>query len=295
MGVRDTIAKAVMGIKAYHGSPHSFDRFDASKIGSGEGAQAYGYGHYFAENPKVAHGYAERLGTPTIGGVPFDANIPSHYLTEAMGPKADRAKWLHTISNDLEQMRQMRRPGDARQIENYAEMERILRSGEPIPDFDPLPGHRYEVNIKADPAQMLDWDKALREQQGVIDKLPPTFIDDVKKEAYSRALSSTSKPRSDQLWGMVKDPLTAPGGFGIDASKYMRGPETSAALSERGIPGIKYLDAMSRGATEGTSNYVMFPGTEDLISISRKYAIPGAVGAGTMGATFDERYYGAQP
>jgi hypothetical protein len=33
-----------MGIKAYHGSPHSFERFDSSKIGTGEGAQVYGHG-----------------------------------------------------------------------------------------------------------------------------------------------------------------------------------------------------------------------------------------------------------
>jgi GNAT superfamily N-acetyltransferase len=32
------------GITAYHGSPHDFDRFDMGKIGTGEGAQAYGHG-----------------------------------------------------------------------------------------------------------------------------------------------------------------------------------------------------------------------------------------------------------
>jgi hypothetical protein len=42
------------GILAYHGSPYSFDKFDASKIGTGEGAQAYGHGLYFAENEGVA-------------------------------------------------------------------------------------------------------------------------------------------------------------------------------------------------------------------------------------------------
>ena len=46
---------------AYHGSPHEFEKFDSSKIGSGEGAQAYGHGLYFAENEKVAKGYQERL------------------------------------------------------------------------------------------------------------------------------------------------------------------------------------------------------------------------------------------
>jgi hypothetical protein len=46
-----------MGIRAYHGSPHDFDRFSMDKIGTGEGAQAYGHGLYFAENPKVAESY----------------------------------------------------------------------------------------------------------------------------------------------------------------------------------------------------------------------------------------------
>ena len=32
------------GIRAFHGSPHDFDRFDISRIGTGEGAQAYGHG-----------------------------------------------------------------------------------------------------------------------------------------------------------------------------------------------------------------------------------------------------------
>src|SRR5687767_3158774 len=35
----------------FHGSPHKFDKFDMSKVGTGEGAQAYGHGLYFAENP----------------------------------------------------------------------------------------------------------------------------------------------------------------------------------------------------------------------------------------------------
>ena len=42
------------GIKAYHSSPHDFDKFDLAKIGTGEGAQVYGHGLYFAENPAVS-------------------------------------------------------------------------------------------------------------------------------------------------------------------------------------------------------------------------------------------------
>ncbi len=52
------------GIRAYHGSPHDFDRFDISKIGTGEGAQAYGPGLYFAEREGVAKSYRDNLQRP---------------------------------------------------------------------------------------------------------------------------------------------------------------------------------------------------------------------------------------
>ena len=51
-------------LTVFHGSPHKFSKFDASKIGTGEGAQAYGHGLYFAENPKVAQDYADVLASP---------------------------------------------------------------------------------------------------------------------------------------------------------------------------------------------------------------------------------------
>jgi hypothetical protein len=44
---------------AYHGSPHQFEKFSMEKIGTGEGAQSYGHGLYFAENPEVAGTYLQ--------------------------------------------------------------------------------------------------------------------------------------------------------------------------------------------------------------------------------------------
>lgn len=46
---------------AYHGTPHKFDEFLMEHIGSGEGAQAHGYGLYFAENKNVSEGYRKKL------------------------------------------------------------------------------------------------------------------------------------------------------------------------------------------------------------------------------------------
>lgn len=51
------------GLILYHGSPSSFENFDISKIGTGEGAQAFGYGLYFTNEVDIAKGYANRLGS----------------------------------------------------------------------------------------------------------------------------------------------------------------------------------------------------------------------------------------
>lgn len=46
-------------IKTYHGSQASFDHFDHSFMGSGEGAQAYGWGTYVSEVEGIAKAYAK--------------------------------------------------------------------------------------------------------------------------------------------------------------------------------------------------------------------------------------------
>jgi hypothetical protein len=49
----------IQPLTAYHGTPHTIQgNFDINKVGTGEGAQAYGHGMYFAENPAVANEYA---------------------------------------------------------------------------------------------------------------------------------------------------------------------------------------------------------------------------------------------
>ena len=55
-----------------HGSPHNFEQFQLEKIGTGEGAQAFGYGLYFTDGSKIAKGYADKLskdGTGTVYSV----------------------------------------------------------------------------------------------------------------------------------------------------------------------------------------------------------------------------------
>lgn len=51
----------VLNQTAYHGTPYDFDKFTLDHIGAGEGAQAHGWGLYFALNKKTAKGYKSKL------------------------------------------------------------------------------------------------------------------------------------------------------------------------------------------------------------------------------------------
>lgn len=70
---------APFGITAFHGTPHKFDKFDLSKVGTGEGAKAYGHGLYFAENPAVANQYAQKLGGSTM-----KVDIPDEHIAKML-------------------------------------------------------------------------------------------------------------------------------------------------------------------------------------------------------------------
>ena len=64
----------------WHGSPYKFYKFSNEAIGTGEGAQAHGYGHYAAKNKDVAQGYADRLGGYEYNGKPITSNSEEDLL-----------------------------------------------------------------------------------------------------------------------------------------------------------------------------------------------------------------------
>lgn len=60
---------------------------------------------------------------------------------------------------------------------------------------------------------------------------------------------------------------------------YLRNREMAPAeqadwLRKAGIPGIRYLDGGSRSAGQGSSNFVVFPGNEGLLSILERNGKP---------------------
>jgi hypothetical protein len=75
-------------IRAHHGTPHDIpleSGFSTAKIGSGEGAQVYGWGLYFAEAMKVAEQYRKALSYPIF-------RIGDKEFFQREGPEAFK-KW----------------------------------------------------------------------------------------------------------------------------------------------------------------------------------------------------------
>lgn len=62
--------------RAWHGSSHNFEKFDLGYIGTGEGAQAHGWGLYFAGDKNVSQSYADKLSV-TVGEVNIAGTVYS--------------------------------------------------------------------------------------------------------------------------------------------------------------------------------------------------------------------------
>ncbi len=231
-------------ITAYHGSPHDFDQFSLDKIGTGEGAQVYGHGMYFAENEAVAKAYQDAL----------------------RGQVANPARNAR-MSEIAKEMEKYQIPGQYRKFRDPRGQELADEYDRLMMDRSADKGTMYQVGINADPEHFLDWDKPLSEQS----------------DAYRQRLDAALKHGDtsiDEIAGVARSDEDAgklTGETIYDSlGRFLESPEAAtSALQRGGIPGIKYLDQGSRGAGQGTRNFVVFD--EKLITILKKYGwVPGA-------------------
>lgn len=241
------LSVAPVGMVAYHGTPHLFDKFDMSKVGTGEGAQMYGHGMYFAESPAVAKQYANELGT-TIGvnGKPL----------------FDKGKIVGTTGNTELDDYLVANLGNVDLVKNN-----ILNDIREVKATNPDAVKHYQ-NLLLD----LDKHKVLNEQKGNVYKV------DIPDQNIPKMLDY-DKPIKDQpeLYELIKNNIQDPStknSFIYNANKGISGANAyqnyisgkgAAKKSENalnmGIKGIRYLD---RGSREkgGTSNFVVFDPTD---------------------------------
>ena len=263
-------------LDVYHGTPHRFPateanplgEFDASKIGTGEGAQAFGHGIYLAEKPTVAQDYQFMLSKINPETVTYQGKPAQHWydMAQAEQNRAHRLRDQKAIDRAnakvafWENVMTRRHPEDAKRVANdpddgwptlanYAnslDMSKFGGIGEA--------GSLYKADLPDEMIdRMLDWDKPLSEQPAAV------------REAMQRLVAQEVGPeKASEL--MLRQSFT-----GQNAMLHLpakNSAEDSEVLRNAGIPGIKYLDAGSRGqGGSGTRNFVVFPGEEKKVRI----------------------------
>ena len=149
---------------------HPLGRFNMSKIGTGEGAQAYGYGLYFAEAEDVARGYRDQL--------------TSHTLKDVQGPHAAAVESFKNAGYSVDDAKSGLR--SAYPDLSAEELDAALRTNY---------GGMYQVEIDASPDEFLDWDLPLSEQSDLVRKNLLKQPSDLKgKHLYYQSAPKATNP-----------------------------------------------------------------------------------------------------
>jgi hypothetical protein len=264
----------MLELEGYQGSPHKFEptpdnplgELDSSKIGTGEGAQAYGHGHYIAESRKVGEGYRKALSTfnTTIDG---EALTPKH-------PQFSAAMFIAANGYD-NALRQAQEALNSGFVDKTAGAKAVadIQSLKSAKISQSQGGHLYTLDLPDEMIdRMLDWDKPLSEQ-------PEAVKQALMKDARLRSLYERGK--IDDMYGnggefyravTSREAQNAPLHMSVEAAENASQAPASQYLRSLGIPGVRYLDAGSRGgdSATGTRNFVVFPGEEKKVKILRR-------------------------
>ena len=223
-------------LDVWHGSPHKLPptpknplgEFDASKIGTGEGSQAYGHGIYTAENPLVSGTY-QRVGAEqarVTGGMTPDVEFAYDLLSKGMDvPKVvDNFAYKYGTNMDFDNV-----------------MGAIQKAEQHMKE-----GYLYKVDLPDEQiAKMLDYDKTWKQQ-------PKNVQDAINIDGLLKYYGTDDLSTSQVLY---------------HANQNMSPAAFAEFLRSKGVPGIKYLDEGSRVEGKGTRNFVVFPGEEKSMTI----------------------------
>lgn len=298
--VGDVASRIGETIRAYHGGPNSFDRFDLGMIGSGTGAQSHGRGLYFAEDPGTAEDYRRlTAGSPDIqrlkigdlvltprnnfdysprGASAYEnirSSLAEDMLVDQYGlvstPEAPREMALRLLDERIGRL-QSEWP---EALPDAMRLRRDLEADDAVSlQLGPRPGATYEVDIAARPDEFLDWEAPIESQSEAIRQV---FKGLPGKTRGGDAYNSLA-------YGVPPSSFDGSGAAMFDAASSLSGRNTadaSAKLRDAGVVGTRYLDPARKKGTD-TRNLVLF--RDDIIRIIRKYGIAGLMASPVVAA-----------
>lgn len=240
-------------IRTYHGTGASFDKFDFSHMGEGEGSQAFGWGGYVTNSKEIAEDYTRRAKMrKNNGGFEFVTDLSDSnkdMVRQYIYKHKDVNKGLDAMRKDLSSALEMF-PDD----DDLKELSNILaKKNEEIAVPDNI-AYLYDVDIPDDNGDYLDWDAPLTDKQKntIIKELRRLKIDfaDFKKRGFSFDGSFGGNAYDFLMYALRKTKKWKD----VNASRAV-----SKFLSSIGFTGIKYkAGTIFGGAKEGDYNYVIF-------------------------------------
>jgi hypothetical protein len=284
-------------VDVWHGSPHSFDRFSMDKIGTGEGAQAFGHGLYFTDTKYIAEHYAKNLGDIEIknwsingipiykNGRPIDYRSGDNNFSQAkalfqehmMIYEADirnafeksQKEGLEAIQRHTDDLIDVYGDDDSSWSKSVVKYFKAMRPKDTSRIKWDVKSHQnlYKATLHKgkDPSEYvyLDWDKPLSEQ-------PPETIKKLKQAqipgwTYDELIENEADGESlynNLSYALGRDARTGRPGSPKDASLF---------LKDAGIDGIRYPSGSLSGGSGQGKNYVVFD--ENAITIEERKAL----------------------
>jgi len=302
------------GIIAFHGSGADFDEFRLEMIGTGEGAQAYGYGLYFTQSEDIAKFYRDGVafaqtlrGKSKINykGKPFE-DLGDTAAAEAAPPSynaimsiaSQMQKLTGSFSNLYSDPIRRAKTAKLRVLKQLdADIEKYTKASE-VPGAEgivigpngPTLENLLLQDLQRQKQAVLDIDaNDIELQTGKMYKValapkPDELLDYDKSLRQQPKFAKALKPLYDE-YGVAE---TADIGTLFESIKGARGisaRDLTDRLSKAGIPGIKYRAAGSRATTTADEaaerNYVIFD--DKAVKILEKYGIVGPVAVTAAG------------
>ena len=296
-------------IAALHASPHSFRKFDTAFMGKGEGAQAYGWGLYFAENPKVNRSYMnqfaqdkatwkfrevetgviEVMQRSLVGSfLPKDA-LPeakedaSDIAWSVLGDLVDAARGSMTVLDVVMELHD-EIDTNRKYAETYPQEREKLEQLEGfmlslldhLDEIEARPGmpSNYKVELNVEDSELLGWDYV---DETVLALLKDSPVEEVRyaleraeRRADYRGENVSGKDVYQELFDAFWD--------GEDGTKQEAQKAASVSLLSSDIKGIRYADGYTRDKAEDeqTYNYVIFDGNDIKITAFADESTGGA-------------------
>lgn len=285
-------------IKTYHGSQASFDHFDHSFMGSGEGAQAYGWGTYVSEVEGIAKAYAKqnnrRHQNKKVEYL-YDGKLISSYENNSLYQRIfnlmekDGMTAQNAINYDLYRAKQDLKKAEMEVKENpqtswfnniaievnksdIEQLQKLDANKFKIAKID-ISRNLYSVDIPDDTGRnYIGWDEPLGAAK--IMRLPKVFkADGWEYKKVGQYDTYKIDGNENEVW--LEPSLTTGKELYRDLTNALGSDKAASEfLSKAGFVGVKVIAQRNAGGNkEGNMNYVIFDENNAQITSHTKFSL----------------------